>query len=168
MLNKEPSFASLLVKQSQGMHCGPWLDYRERWQALAPVPLSGRTTGRDDHYQTGETMAIEGTSATVPLSPGQRLEGLNHIAELRASVFGLNIEPELERFIKDMRDRRDINHKQNERALAAIFFMAKIPAERHGINISDLTTDEKRELVKAMNHFRAVVSLFPKRLTMPN
>ncbi|MDF3686445.1 MULTISPECIES: DUF5347 family protein, partial [Enterobacteriaceae] len=24
------------------------------------------------------------------------------------------------------------------------------------------------ELVKAMNHFRAVVSLFPKRLTMPN
>ncbi|HHJ0662891.1 TPA: DUF5347 family protein, partial [Escherichia coli] len=48
------------------------------------------------------------------------------------------------------------------------FFMAKIPAERHGVNISDLTTDEKRELVKAMNHFRAVVSLFPKRLTMPN
>ncbi|ELY3601535.1 MULTISPECIES: DUF5347 family protein [Enterobacterales] len=113
-------------------------------------------------------MAIEGAAATVPLSPGRRMEGLNRIAELRANVFGLNIEPELERFIKDMRDRRDINHKQNERALAAIFFMAKIPAERHGVNISDLTTDEKRELVKAMNHFRAVVSLFPKRLTMPN
>ena len=69
-------------------------------------------------------MAIEGAAATVPLSPGKRLDGLNH--------------------------------------------MAKIPAERHGVNISDLTTDEKRELVKAMNHFRAVVSLFPKRLTMPN
>ncbi|WP_192831877.1 DUF5347 family protein, partial [Enterobacter bugandensis] len=41
-------------------------------------------------------------------------------------------------------------------------------AERHGVNISDLTTDEKRELVKTMNHFRAVVSLFPKRLTMPS
>ncbi|MEP9287569.1 DUF5347 family protein, partial (plasmid) [Enterobacter hormaechei] len=25
-----------------------------------------------------------------------------------------------------------------------------------------------RELIKAMNHFRAVVSLFPRRLTMPN
>ena len=73
-------------------------------------------------------MAIEGATATVPLSPGERLDGLNHIAELRAKVFGLNIEPELERFIKDMRD----------------------------------------PLVKAMNHFRAVVSLFPKRLTMPN
>ncbi|EPG4627269.1 DUF5347 domain-containing protein [Citrobacter koseri] len=113
-------------------------------------------------------MAIEGATATVPLSPSERLDGLNHIAELRAKVFGLNIEPELERFIKDMRDPRDVNNKQNERALAAIFYMAKISAERHGVNISDLTTDEKRELVKAMNHFRAVVSLFPKRLTMPN
>jgi len=113
-------------------------------------------------------MAIEGNLATVPLSPGQRLNGLNHIAELRAKVFGLNIERELERFINEMRDPRDINHKQNERALAAILFMAKIPAERHSVNINELTTDEKRELIKAMNHFRAVVSLFPKRLTMPN
>ncbi|EIW8467485.1 MULTISPECIES: DUF5347 domain-containing protein [Klebsiella/Raoultella group] len=113
-------------------------------------------------------MAIEGDSATVPLSPGHRLDGLNHIAELRAKVFGLNIESELERFISDMRNQRDINHKQNERALAAIFFMAKIPAERHSVKVSELTTDEKRELIKAMNHFRAVVSLFPKRLTMPN
>ncbi|MBW6023063.1 DUF5347 domain-containing protein [Klebsiella pneumoniae] len=113
-------------------------------------------------------MAIEGDSATVPLSPGHRLDGLNHIAELRAKVFGLNIEPEMKRFISDMRDQRDINHKQNERALAAIFFMAKIPADRHNVNMNELTTDEKRELIKAMNHFRAVVSLFPKRLTMPN
>ena len=113
-------------------------------------------------------MAIEGNTATVPLSPGQRLNGLNHIAELRAKVFGLNIEQELEWFINEMRDPRDINHKQNERALAAIFFMAKIPAERHSVNINELTTDETRELIKAMNHFRAVVSLFPKRLTMPN
>lgn len=113
-------------------------------------------------------MAIEGASATVPLSPGHRLDGLNHIAELRAKVFGLNVEPELERFISDMRDQRDINHKQNERALAAIFFMAKIPADRHNVKMNELTTDEKRELIKAMNHFRAVVSLFPKRLTMPN
>ncbi len=35
-------------------------------------------------------MAIEGDSVTVPLSPGHRLDGLNHIAELRAKVFGLN------------------------------------------------------------------------------
>lgn len=40
-------------------------------------------------------MAIEGAAATVPLSPGERLNGLNHIAELRAKVFGLNIESEM-------------------------------------------------------------------------
>lgn len=57
-------------------------------------------------------MAIEGAAATVPLSPGERLNGLNHIAELRAKVFGLNIESELERFIKDMRDPRDINNEK--------------------------------------------------------
>ncbi|WP_068871160.1 DUF5347 family protein [Edwardsiella tarda] len=113
-------------------------------------------------------MAIEGAAATTPLSPGERLGGLNHIAELRAKVFGLNIEPELERFINDMRNPLDVNTKQNERALAAIFYMAKIPAGRQSVNISDLTTDEKRELVKTMNHFRAVVSLFPKMLAMPN
>ena len=107
-------------------------------------------------------MAIDGPAATVPLSPGKRLDGLNHIAELRAKVFGLNIELELERFIEDMRNQRDVNNKQNERALAAIFYMAKIPAERHSVNISDLTTDEKRELIKAMNHFRAVVSIISK------
>ncbi len=75
-------------------------------------------------------MAIEGPAATVQLSTGQRLNGLNHIAELRAKVFGLNIERELKRFINEMRDPRHIDHKQNERALATIFFMAKIPAER--------------------------------------
>lgn len=80
-------------------------------------------------------MAIDGPTATVPLSPGKRLDGLNHIAELRAKVFGLNIESELERFVKDMRDQRDVNHKQNERALAAIFYVAKIPAERHSVKL---------------------------------
>ncbi|WP_029687008.1 DUF5347 family protein [Tatumella saanichensis] len=113
-------------------------------------------------------MAIEGTAAVVPLSPGKRLDAFNHIAELRAKLFSLNIDSELERFIKDMRDPHDINNKQNERALTALLFMAKIPAGRHSVKISDLTTDEKRGLVKAMNHFRAVVSLFPKRLAMPD
>ncbi|EDD4584835.1 hypothetical protein BRR39_09330 [Salmonella enterica subsp. enterica serovar Enteritidis] len=74
--------------------------------------------------------------------------------------------------VKTSAGRRDaissINSVTRLMALAAIFFMAKIPAERHSISINELTTDEKRELIKAMNHFRAVVSLFPRRLTMPN
>ena len=113
-------------------------------------------------------MAIEGDTATVALSSGERAEGLNRIAEIRSRVFGMNIEPELARFFDDMRNPLAVNNRENQRALAAIFYMAKIPAERHGVHLSELTTDEKRELIKAMNHFRAVVSLFPKRLTMPN
>ncbi|MEI4895924.1 DUF5347 family protein, partial [Klebsiella pneumoniae] len=46
--------------------------------------------------------------------------------------------------------------------------LAKIPAARHELELSELTTDEKKAFITAMNHFRAVVSLFPKRLTMPN
>lgn len=37
-------------------------------------------------------MAIEGAVTTRTISPGERYEGLNHIAELRAKVFGINIE----------------------------------------------------------------------------
>lgn len=33
-------------------------------------------------------MAIEAVSATVPLKAGQRLAGLNHVAELRARYWG--------------------------------------------------------------------------------
>jgi hypothetical protein len=113
-------------------------------------------------------MAIEGAAAAVSLSPGERVHGLNHIAELRAKVFGVNIEPELERFISDMRNPRDKNHIQNERALAAIFFMANIPAKRHSLKIDELSGGEISELVKAMIQIKATVGLFPKQLAVPS
>lgn len=111
-------------------------------------------------------MAIDAVAASVPLTVGARLAGLNHVAELRARHWGESWK-ELERFIADMRDKRDPCFDDNARALAAIFFLAKLPTTRHECDISELTLDEKRALIKAMNHFRAVVSLFPERLTMP-
>lgn len=113
-------------------------------------------------------MAIKGAAATVPLSPGERIDGLNYIAELRAKAFGETSDAELARFIHAMRDPAGKHHQQNERALAALFYMAKIPTARHPGNITLLTSDEKRALIAAMNAFRAVVSLFPKRLSMPD
>ena len=112
-------------------------------------------------------MAIEAVSANVPLKAGARLAGLNHVAELRARYWGDSWK-EVERVVDDMRDKRDPQFEENTRALAAIFFLAKIPAARHELELSELTTEEKKALITAMNHFRAVVSLFPKRLTMPN
>ena len=109
-------------------------------------------------------MAIEAAELSAPLTAGERLAGLNHIAELRARFWGDSWK-EVEQFIRDMRDKRDPQFEENNRAMAAIFFLAKIPAARHELELSELTTDEKKALITAMNHFRAVVSLFPKRLT---
>ena len=112
-------------------------------------------------------MALEAVELSTPLTAGERLAGLNHIAELRARFWGDSWK-EVEQFIRYMRDKRDPLFEENSRALAAIFFLAKIPTARHELKLSELTTDEKKALITAMNHFRAVVSLFPKRLTMPN
>ena len=112
-------------------------------------------------------MAIEAVELSAPLTAGERLAGLNHIAELRARYWGDSWK-EVERFIDDKRDKRDPQFEENSRAMAAIFFLAKIPTARHELELSELTTEEKKALITAMNHFRAVVSLFPRRLTMPN
>ena len=69
-------------------------------------------------------MAIEAVSATVPIKAGERLAGLNHVAELRARYWGDSWK-EVERFVDDMRDKRDPQFEENNRALAAIFFLAK-------------------------------------------
>ncbi|HED3659321.1 TPA: DUF5347 family protein, partial [Enterobacter hormaechei subsp. hoffmannii] len=50
-------------------------------------------------------MAIEAVSATVPLKAGERLAGLNHVAELRARYWGDSWK-EVDRFVDDMRDKR--------------------------------------------------------------
>jgi hypothetical protein len=146
MLKSEPSFASLLVKQSPGMHYGHgWIAGKDgkRWHRaahrliywLASLP------------KAGGIMAIEAVSATVPLKAGERLAGLNHVAELRARYWGDSWK-EVERFVDDMRDKRDPQFEENNRALAAIFFLAKIPAARHELELSELTTDEKKRLLQ--------------------
>ncbi|MDV5357778.1 DUF5347 domain-containing protein [Enterobacter asburiae] len=111
-------------------------------------------------------MAITSPTASTPLSAGQRLTGLNHISELRGRHWG-DSWSEVARFIDDLRDRRDEQYEANARALAALFFLARVPRARQILDPHQLTLEEKRALVAAMNHFRVVVSLFPKRLTMP-
>lgn len=113
-------------------------------------------------------MAIEAKQMGVQMSAGQRVAGLNRIAEIRTKIMGDNCGDELKRFMADMRDKRDSYHERNRRALGAIFFLANIKSERHECGYDELTSDEKYALIDAMNHFRAVVSLFPKKLTLPN
>lgn len=112
-------------------------------------------------------MAIEGSAMLGELTAGQRVSALNHLAVIR-SQFGGNCEKDLSRFFDDMRDVRDSNYQENKRALSAILFLANIGKDRHDISFSELTTDERSALIRAMNHLKAVVSLFPKKMTLPN
>jgi hypothetical protein len=113
-------------------------------------------------------MAIEADSALVAINTGARTAGLNHVAELRSRFWGDNSEKDISRFMDDMRDIRDSNYQENKRALSAILYLANIKTDRHELDLSELTNDERNSLIRAMNHFRAVVSLFPKRLTLTN
>ncbi|PHM60771.1 Phage-related protein [Xenorhabdus stockiae] len=98
---------------------------------------------------------------------GQRLEGLNHLSKIRSIYWGYD-EKELKRFFADMRDKRDCHYEENKRALSAIFYLANIPRARHDSEISQFTSEEKHSLIKAMNHIKAVVSQFPRHLTLPS
>lgn len=113
-------------------------------------------------------MAIEGDSMLVELNAGQRVAALNHVALLRSQFKGGDSEQDLSRFFDSMRDVRDSNYQDNKRALSAIFFLANIGKDRHSADFSELSTDEKTAVIRAMNQLKAVVSLFPKRMTLSN
>lgn len=123
MLKSEPSFASLLVKQSPGMHYGHgWIAGKEgkRWhpsrsQADLLAGLSNQKQGNHGYRSCFRDCSAKN---------GERLAGLNHVAELRAKYWGDSWK-EVERFVDDMRDKRDPQFEENNRALAAIFFLAK-------------------------------------------
>lgn len=104
----------------------------------------------------------------VELSAGQRVSALNHVALIRAQLMGGNCEKDMTRFFSEMRDVTDSNYQDNKRALSAILFLANIGKDRHETEFSELTTDERAALIRAMNHLKAVVSLFPKRMALPN
>lgn len=113
-------------------------------------------------------MAIEGDAMLGELNAGQRVSALNHLALLRSQFMGGDCEKDLSRFFSDIRDITDNHYQENKRALSAILFLANIGKDRHDVDFSELTTDEKAALIRAMNHLKAVVSLFPKRLALSN
>jgi len=113
-------------------------------------------------------MAIEGESMLGELTAGQRASALNHVALIRAQLMGGNCEKDMARFFSEMRDVTDSNYQDNKRALSAIMFLANIGKDRHAAEFSELTTEEKTALIRAMNNLKAVVSLFPKRMTLSN
>ncbi len=113
-------------------------------------------------------MAFTEAARAVPMSAGARVNGLNRIAAIRRDVFKEDSTADLRRFFDDMKDARDPLYKENRRAVGAILYLANLPAARHDVEFSELTTAEQAALIAAMNQLRAVVSLFPRQLSMPN
>lgn len=107
---------------------------------------------------------IENRINEIPLD--MRISGLNKTAELKSKVFGLNNEA-LKFFMLEMRDRFSQHHEENKKFLGVILYMAGIEKERHDCKFEDLTTTEIFNIVKAINHIKAVTSLLPKNLALP-
>lgn len=111
------------------------------------------------NYDTGEPRAFP-----VPVS--KRADGLNHIAKLRSERFGTE-NKELESFFKEMRDRSDPMYQDNKKFLGVILYMANIGKERHNCDYNDFSSKEIFNIVKAINHIRAISAVLPKHLVLP-
>ncbi|PHM62024.1 DUF5347 family protein [Xenorhabdus ishibashii] len=96
-----------------------------------------------------------------------RVNGLNHLAQLRAKHFK-SANEQLAAFIAEMRDKRNEHYADNIRLLGAIFYLAHIPKERHKLELSQFTREEKNSLIKAVNLIKAAGALLPNHLALPN
>ncbi|MEY0252862.1 DUF5347 domain-containing protein [Morganella morganii] len=110
-------------------------------------------------YDIGEPRAF-----AIPVS--QRTDGLNHIAKLRSEHFGVE-NKELEKFFKEMRDRFDPMYQDNKKFLGVILYMANIEKEKHDCDYNDFSSNEIFDIVKAINHIRAISAILPKHLVLP-
>ncbi|MBD2810036.1 DUF5347 domain-containing protein [Xenorhabdus sp. Vera] len=112
------------------------------------------------HFESTEQRAF-----TIPNE--MRINGLNNIAKLKASIFKSD-NKELSRFIDEMRNKRNKHYADNKRLLAAIFYLAYIPTERHELELHQLTHEELCSLIRAINLMKAANALLPDKLSLPN
>ncbi|AXG42650.1 hypothetical protein GPY51_19420 [Photorhabdus laumondii subsp. laumondii] len=102
------------------------------------------------------------------IAMGNRADALNQLSAIRYQHFGNN-EKELSEFVSLMRDRWEWpdSFVFNKRVLIAIFNLADIPESRHDISFNEFTSDERKSLVRTINHLKVVASIFPERLSIP-
>ncbi|MBE8589231.1 DUF5347 family protein [Xenorhabdus griffiniae] len=96
-----------------------------------------------------------------------RVNGLNQLAKIRQQHLKAGNE-QLKSFIDEMRNKRNKNYGDNIRVLAAIFFLANIKKERHGLELNQFSIEERSELIKAINKIKASAPLLPTGLSLPN
>ncbi|CAM3291595.1 DUF5347 domain-containing protein [Xenorhabdus nematophila] len=110
-------------------------------------------------------MANTESCRAVVLTLDERIDGLNAAAELRHKVFS-DDNSELAEFMEYMRDRTNNRVRNNERILHLIFHLAGFDKSRYDVKFNELTKNEQRALILAMNQFKAVASILPAKLVL--
>ncbi|CCW29792.1 Phage-related protein [Xenorhabdus nematophila F1] len=103
----------------------------------------------------------------IPMDFETRVNGLNQLAQIRAKLFK-SANEQLAAFIDEMRDKRNEHYADNIRLLGAMFYLANIPKERHKLELSQFTREEKISITKAANLIKAAGALLPNKLALPN
>ncbi|PHM73689.1 DUF5347 family protein [Xenorhabdus kozodoii] len=104
----------------------------------------------------------------VALTLDEKIDGLNKSAALRAKFFvDKNSNSQLADFIETMRDRTNNRVRNNERMLHLIFHLAGIDKSRFDIRFNEFTPDEIRSLILAINQLKALASILPDKLILP-
>ncbi|WP_275371870.1 DUF5347 family protein [Xenorhabdus bovienii] len=102
-----------------------------------------------------------------PMSVEMRANGLNQLAQIRAQHLKSGHE-QLATFIDEMRDKRNEHYADNIRMLGAMFYLANIPRERHKLELNQFTSEERINLIKAVNLIKAASAVLPEGLSLPN
>ncbi|KGM27593.1 hypothetical protein KS18_14185 [Photorhabdus luminescens] len=105
----------------------------------------------------------------VVLTLDEKIDGLNKTSEARNRYFCDDKENnnKLDDFIETMRDRTNNRVRNNERVLHLIFHLAGFDKERYHVKFKELTIEERRSLILAINQLRAVASILPDKLALP-
>ncbi|MEY1536103.1 DUF5347 family protein [Providencia rettgeri] len=93
-----------------------------------------------------------------------RVNGLNHAAKLRTSVFQCDKQNpdnrELAGFIEYLR-------LSDVRMLNMIFYLAEIKSNQHHLGFDEFNKEEQQAIISAINHIKALAALLPKHMAMP-
>lgn len=90
-----------------------------------------------------------------------------HIATLRTELFGYPDDwAAMEAAISTMQSAPFDLHQENNRALSALFYLAKIPKMHERFSVNELTLEQKHSFISALDNLRAVIHAFPQ-VTMP-
>lgn len=103
-------------------------------------------------------MANTEEARAVPLTLKERQHGLQHVAEIWSLLPNKKHQGVIPALISEMGET-------DPKMKGAIYYLAGIEKARHELEFKALLPQEQRNLVDALNRWRASTSLLPERIT---